>query len=1193
MSAIRQWLQLHGLGECADLFERERIDLQALRHLSEAEIKELGLPLGLRVRLNSAVQNLRAGSPLAEVAPHNGGPEASDLLGHAARVERRQLTVMFCDLVGSTSLAEQIDPEELRDLMRAYQGACTGAVTRYEGHVAQYLGDGLMVYFGWPRAHEDDAERAVRAALEIVKAVKAVPAPAPLCVRIGIATGSVVVGETGGGDASVPKLAVGETPNLASRVQSLAKSDEIVIAATTQRLVGDAFVLRDMGEHALRGIIAPVRTFQVAGASEVDDRFEASHGRSSVPVVGRESELALMQDRWRQVVEGEGQVLAFSGEAGVGKSRIARTLRAQTDGLAHQFLRYQCSPYFANTAFYPIIENLKRAAGIAEEDASELKLGKLEALLARSGTAADDAAPLLAALLSLPGGARYPALDLSAPQQKERTIEVVIGHIRYMATTAPVVVLFEDVHWIDPSTRELLDYLVARIGDARVMLLVTHRPEFSPSWGAHAHVTQHSLNRLSRRQCALLVESISPMPLPEAVIAQIVEKTDGVPLFVEEFTKAVLESKLLVAREGRYVLEGTLEGLRVPATLHDSLMARLDRFLSVKEIAQIGAAIGREFNYELLAAVAPLQEPALGKALDGLVRSELIYQRGSPPKATYTFKHALVQDVAYDSLLRSRRTGLHRHIAQVLETRIAESVDVKPEIVAHHYSAAGLAEQAIPYWLAAGHNATARAAYRESAAHLARGRELLRALVPGQERDKRELDLMLALGESQVRGGEGPQAMKTFELAAELARTLNETEILARAAIGYADACWRPGLPDRAPVRLLHEASRTLGAGDSELKVKVLFWLSLALTMTGAEAEAETASQDAEAMAQRIGVTPSIAALLSRRLVTGRGDPDKLHAKIARAQEALRLTRQAGELHSVLELLPALVVGLAYTGDLPAARTAVEELAPLAEKERQPFYSYYVISSRAGIAFFEGRFVESEALAQKAFGAGESMSGLDAAGLFGVQMFSLRRQQGRLKEVAPLLQHFVNSTPAQATWRPGLALIYADLGMLNEARAEFDQLASNGFSSIPKDSSWLNCMGMLAEVCHMLDDRQQADALHRFLSPYATCNIVAPPLVACYGSASRHLGLLATTLERWEEADRHFVAALDLNHRQGGRPWVAHTQYAHAAMLCSRGMRADRERAIALNAAASAIAGELGMQGLVERAAILQARLGT
>ena len=1190
MTAIHEWLQGLGLGEYAEQFERERIDLETLRQLSDAELKELGLPMGTRVRIRSALGALAA-EPLSEepAAP----PAPAEALGRPSRAERRQLTVMFCDLVGSTSLAEQLDPEELRDLLRAYQAACRGAVERFEGHVAQYLGDGLMIYFGWPQAHENDAERAVRAALDILRAVKEVPAPAPLCVRVGIATGPVVVGETGAGDASVPKLAVGETPNLASRVQGLAGPDEIVIAATTQRIVGETFELRDMGEHALRGIVEPTHTFRVLGTGRVEDRFEAAHGRSAAALVGRESELALLLERWRHAAEGEGQVIVLSGEPGVGKSRIARTLRSQLEGTAHGFLSYQCSPFFANTAFHPVIEHLKRAAGFAEDEPAESKLAKLEALLARSGGASEDAAPVLAALLSLPVEERYPQLELSAPQRKARTIELVIEHVRYMAKSAPVLVLFEDAHWVDPSTRDLLDHLVARIADARVTLIVTHRPEFEPGWATHAHVTQHSLNRLSKRQSALLAERVARKLLPAALVAQIVEKTDGVPLFVEELTKAVVESGALVDAGSRFELAGALEALRIPATLQDSLMARLDRLLPAKEIAQLGAAIGREFGYELLAAVSPMQEPALGEALKSFVRSGLIYQRGAPPQAVYVFKHALVQDAAYDSLLKRKRAELHGRIALALETRFRSIAETEPELVAHHYSAAGAAEKAIPYWLQAGRNATARAAYREAAAHVARGLELLRSLAPGPERGKRQLELMLALGDAELRGGESPRAMRAFEQAAELAQTLHETEALARAATGFAEACWRPGLPDPGPVRLLHDASRALGDADSELKVKVLAWLALALDMTGALADAEATSQRAEEMAQRIGATPSVAVTLSRRMYTGRSHPDNVRRKLERGMEAASLARQAGESHSVMEILPSIITTLAWLGDMPAVHERLEELAPLAQAERQPFYTYYVISLRAGLAFFAGRFAESEKLVQQAFETGASLQGLDAAGLLGVQMFSLRREQGRLREIAPMLQHFVRSTPAAGTWRPGLALIYAELAMLDEARGEFEHLARDDFGAIPDDATWNNCMGMLAEVCHRLGDARRAQTLYGFLAPYARCNMVAPPMVACYGAAARHLGLLATTLRRWDEAERHFEAALAINEKQGGAPWAAHTRHAHAAMLLDRGQPGDRERAASMNAAAAVAANHLGMQGLAARCAALAQRLGS
>jgi class 3 adenylate cyclase/tetratricopeptide (TPR) repeat protein/ABC-type transport system involved in cytochrome c biogenesis ATPase subunit len=1180
MTPIRPWLESQGLGDYAELFERERIDLETLRHVSDAELKELGLPMGPRVRLRNALE-----AP-ADAPPRDETPAAS---GRHARAERRQLTVMFCDLVGSTSLAEALDPEELRELMRAYQETCGAAVARYAGHVAQYLGDGLMVYFGWPQAHEDDAERAVRAALDIVQDVKKVAAPAPMQVRVGIATGPVVVGETGAGDASIPKVAVGETPNLASRVQGLAQPDEIVIAATTQRLVGQAFELHDLGEQALRGILEPVRAYRVLAAGSAEDRFAARRGRSAAPLVGRDSELALLEERWRQALDGEGQVVVLSGEAGIGKSRIARSLRGRLEPEAHAFLSYQCSPFFANTAFHPVIEHLKRAAGFLEEEPAESKLGKLEALLERSGGAAPDAVPMMAALLSLPTGERYAPLELSPAQRKERTIALVTEHVLYLAQAAPVLALFEDAHWIDPSTRELLDRLVARVADARVMLIVTHRPELDARWGAHAHITVHSLNRLSRRQCAQLAGDVAPKPLPEAVLAQIIEKTDGVPLFVEELTKAVLESELLVDAGGRYELRGELEALRIPATLHDSLVARLDRLLPVKEIAQIGAAIGREFSYELLAAVAPLPEAELERALESFVRSELVYRRGAGPQAVYVFKHALVQDAAYDSLLKRKRAELHARIAQAIETRFPDKAETEPELVAHHYSAAGAAQRALPHWLRAGRNATARAAYREAAAHLARGLHLLEGLTPGAERDALELQLLLESGEAQLRGGESTQAMRDFERAAELARTLRESESLARAASGFAEASWRPGLPDETPVRLLLEANRVLGEADSETKVKVLAWLAVALEMTGAAAEAEAASQQAEAMAERVAIPVSVMAALARR-PGARREMAWVEAHTARAQRAAALARQTGEMHSVLEVLPTLINSLARLGDMPGARQRTEEMAPLAEQERQPFYTYSVISSRAAVAFFEGRFAECEALAQQAFAAGESLRGLDAAGLLGVQMFSLRREQGRLAEVAPLLRQFVQTNPAESAWRPGLALMYAELGMLAEARAELEHLARDAFAGIPEDASWLNCMAMLAEVCHAVADTAHANTLYQLMHPHAGGNVVAPPLVACYGAMARHLGLLATTMRRWEDAERHYEAALELNARQGGRPWVAHTQHAYAGMLLARGEAG--ERAAALNAAALATARELGMQGLAARAAALQERLG-
>ena len=766
MNSIREWLQAFGLEEYVELFERERIDLATVRHLSDKDLRELGLPLGPRVRLRMAVETL---TPAPVIEPPSPTP----------RAERRILTVMFCDLVGSTTLAERLDPEELRDLMRAYQGVCSEAVVRFEGHVAQYLGDGLMVYFGWPTAHEDDVERAVRAGLAIVLDVKRVAAPAPLRVRIGIATGPVVVGETGAGDASVPKMAIGETPNLAARVQGLAGPDELVIAAATRRLLGTGFDLEDLGAHVLKGIVEPVRAFRVLAARPVVDRFEATHGTRLTPLVGRESELALLLDRWQHATEGQGQVVVLLGEPGMGKSRVVRAFQERIAAEAPTWVQYQCSPFFTNTAFYPVIEQLKRAAGFSDDDSIEDRLDKLESLLDRSGGAVADAQPLLAALLSVPSEGRYPRLDLSPLRQKERTIEVISQGLGRLTAMAPLLAVFEDVHWIDPSTLELVTNLIARIPDWRVLLLVTHRPEFEPPWGGRrAHVTLHSLNRLSRSQSALMAGRVAQKTLPETLIAKIVDKTDGVPLFVEELTKAVLESGMPVGADvGSAFPSPPPPLLAIPTTLHDSLMARLDRLGTAKETAQLGATLGREFGYELIEAVSALDAASLQQALAKLVDAELLYRRGEPPQARYVFKHALIQDAAYQSLLKSTRQQYHEKIARAIEERLPETIETQPELLAHHYTEAGRPAQAFPYWQDAGRRAVQRSANVEAISHLTRGLELLKTLPDNPEHARRELTLLIALGVPlrAIKGFAAPEVGKAYARALELCQREEET----------------------------------------------------------------------------------------------------------------------------------------------------------------------------------------------------------------------------------------------------------------------------------------------------------------------------------------------------------------------------------------------------------------------------------
>jgi class 3 adenylate cyclase/tetratricopeptide (TPR) repeat protein len=780
VTGIQDWLEEHGLERYAAVFAEHEITLELLPGLTESDIDRLGLTTGPRRRLLIAVQALRARMRAQRSLQSADTPaEQRDISYHA---ERRQLTVMFCDLVRSAALSERIDPEELHGLMQVYGKACGEVVTRYEGHVAQYRGDALMVYFGWPTAHEDDAERGVRAALDIVQGVKSVNVTPPLAVHIGVATGTVVVGEISRTDDAEAKLAVGETPNLAARLQELAGPDEIVIAPATRRLVGAAFELSDLGAHSLKGIAQPVRAWRVDSVHRLEGRFEAARGRVALtPLVGREQEVNLLLDRWALAQEGEGQVVLLSGEPGIGKSRILSALRTRLERQGAQTLRFQCSPYYVNSAFWPSIDNFERALKFGRDDTPQSKLDKLEALIVTDYGRPLSDVRFVASMLSIPCEERYGALPLTPQKHKDETLRALVDLTEAAARKQPSAMLFEDLHWADPTTLEVLDLLIDRVRHFSLLILLTHRPEFQSRWGAHGHVTGLNLSKLTRAQSSDMVSQLAGgKALPGDLLEQIVAKTDGVPLFVEELTKSVLESGELKEAGDRYEYVGAAHTTPIPATLRDSLMARLDRFMPVKEIAQIGAAIGREFSYELIEAVAPRTKGDLDSALQQLTDSGLAFRRGTPPDATYTFKHALVQDAAYDSLLKSRRQALHAKIARVLEEHFPAIKDTEPELLAHHLTAAGQTEAAIGYWQKAGKLALKRLALNEAISHLNKGMELIGTLPKSAQRDANELDLRTPLGAAWMarKGWAASEVWSSFHPALGLAKSLGRHETL-------------------------------------------------------------------------------------------------------------------------------------------------------------------------------------------------------------------------------------------------------------------------------------------------------------------------------------------------------------------------------------------------------------------------------
>ena len=847
MKGIAEWLASIGLSEYAQRFAENAIDLSVVRDLTEQDLKDLGVLLGHRRKILRAIAELGGVAPAAtETATE---PVSRD------DAERRHLTVMICDLVGSTALSARLDPEDMGAVIDAFQAACARITLAYDGFLADFRGDGILAYFGYPIAHEDDAERTVRAGLDIIAAVARLETRAaePLAVRIGIATGVVVIGELSREGALREHAVVGETPNVAARLLALAEPGTIVVAASTRRLLGDLFRLRDLGRHEVKGIAEPVAAWVAEGVSDSESRFEAVRATGLTDLIGREDELYFLLERQRLAWKGEGQVVLISGEPGIGKSRLVAALAERIAGELHTRLRYQCSPYHTNSALHPFIAQLERAAGFKADDTSEQRFDKLEAVLAMGGSRVQGVAALFAALLSIPFGERYPPLALSPTQQRRRTLAALLDQFEGLARRQPILFVFEDANWADATSLELLDLMVERVRQLPVLALFTFRPEFEPPWVGLPNVGTLPLGRLDSNDVESMIARVTGGRVPPAeVMKQIVAKTDGNPLFVEELTKAVLEAGILVEDAEGYRLDGPLLPLAIPATLQDSLMSRLDRLAPVREIAQFGAAIGRDFSYSLLRAVVGRDETALKHALAQLEQAELLFRRGELPEAVYSFKHALVRDAAYESLLKSRRQQLHGQIARALEERFADIVASQPEIVAHHFTAAGLVEPAIDYWLKAGQQAARRSANAEALNHLARGLELLPKIDDPMLRNKSELLLQTSLGHSlrAIKGWSIDSVKHAYTRALQLCKESGFDEHTLPAVFGLWTWNFLRAALGEAQAVAEHLVNTAENADDSVFKVLAHEALGFTLFARGKFAAAHAALEHSISMCE-------------------------------------------------------------------------------------------------------------------------------------------------------------------------------------------------------------------------------------------------------------------------------------------------------------------------------------------------------
>ena len=1122
----------------------------------------------------------------ARVASEQTDPEV-------AEGERKTVTALFADIKGSTELAQDLDPEEASAIIDPALKLMIEAVRRYDGYVVQSTGDGIFAMFGAPLAHEDHPQRALYAALRMQEDLRRYAATlrergfAPIEIRVGVNTGEVVVRaiQTAAGRAEYTPI--GHSTNLASRMQTVAATGTIAATEDTRKLCEGYFTFRSLGPTRVKGVSEPVNVHEVTGLGPLRTRLQASARRGLSTFVGREAELVQMKRALELAKSGRGQIVAAVGEAGVGKSRLFFEFQAvgQPGCLVLETLSVS---HGKASAYLPLIDLLKNYFEIIPDDDARRRREKIAGKILILDRALEDTLPYVFTLLEV--AESDDQLARMEPEiRRRRTLDAIKRLLLRESLNQPLIAIFEDLHWLDDGSRALLNLLADSIGSARVLMLVNYRPEFTHNWGNRTYYTQLRLDPLGAESgeemlTALLDDGRDLVALKRVII----EKTAGNPFFVEEIVQALFEQGALV-RNGSIKLAKSLNTIQIPSTVQAVLASRIDRLPPAqKDLLQTLAVIGKEFPFGLVREVSGKADDELQRLLSGLQVAEFIYEQPAISDVAYIFKHALSQQVAAGSALLERRRVLHERVARVLEAQFPEIVETQPELIALHYTEAGLGAQAIPYWQRAGERALHRWANLEAISHLKRGLELLGSRIEPSESNSsageaQRYSLLLPLGEAQGRAGEYLEARETLLRAARVAESMGSIEGVVRAALALAHIAYEVGLPVHEAISLFEQALQRLGPEDSRLKAKTLGGLARSLGSTGEQQKLKVYAPMAVAMARRIG-DPELIGYSLIGMIFALMDPEHAEQRLALATELQDLAKVSDLADSDRHSAPFWRgYCLLELGDMAGAEAEFERWRRVLEETKQPLHLSLVAIVDAMRSLMRGRFEESERQAQHAFSIGQGLQVETAAGVFGLQMFVLRREQGRLKEVEPAVRLFIQQHSATAAWRPGLAVIYSELGRTADARAEFENLAQHDFADLPRDAVWMGTMTYLVDVCNFLGDQARAESLYRILLPYAGRNVVVSTAAACYGALSRYLGALATTLERWDDAARHFEDALAMNARMDARPWLAHTQEQYATMLLARRQSGDLDKAAALLDAALITTRELGMRALEER----------
>jgi class 3 adenylate cyclase/DNA-binding CsgD family transcriptional regulator/DNA-binding transcriptional ArsR family regulator len=1117
---------------------------------------------------------------------------ADKILANRGRLEgeRKLVTVLFADIAGYTALGAQLGEEALFAIMDELYELFIHEVHRYEGTVNELTGDGIVAFFGAPLAVEQAPQRAVRAALALqAVAVRyesrlAYEADLRLQLRVGLNTGPVIVG-TVGNDLRMDYKAVGNTVNLAARMEQTATPGSIQITEHTYKLIVGYFDCDDLGFVSIKGLSGKTHVYRVTGEHGVRARIDVASERGFTRLVGREHELNLLRQCYTQVQDGRGQAVSIIADAGLGKSRLLYEFRQTLADADFTWLDGRCYPYGTAMAYLPIVDLLKQIFQIDTNDSNEDIRRKVHAGLEKLNAEVQTAAPYLLHLLATDGDDSVLA-EMSPEAVKHHAFEALRWLVLEMAPQRPLVLAIEDLHWIDKTSAEWITFLLEHIAGSGVMLVCTYRPDFATTWSRKSYHHVISLTRLEHQESVQMLTALLGPPatrIQETLATLVLDRAEGVPFFLEELVKSLQESGAIELVEEQWRLKPGERAVQLPDTVDEVLMARIDRLSEdAKSVLQLGSVIGREFDWELLREIAGLSDQALAVHLAALTDAELLYARGLPPKTTYMFKHAFTQEAAYRSLLTTRRRQWHHLVAVTLEALFPDRLEEYYGQLAYHYIEAAAdddMDKAIEYAGRAGERYMTLPAYTEAVRFYHMALETLHR--QAQVDEARHCALQLALGEAQRKAGEHVQALDTLQRAADSARQLAAVEELARAAIEFEQATWGGRVPAEPAVHLLQDALTRLGEADGPLLAKVLGSLARARLFAGDPEHAAADARRAVKLARRAG-DPGVLAFNLHTFLHIPWGPEEVEERLADATEMLQLAKVANDEELVGNAHGWRLMCLIEMGDIRAVDDAIAAYVQSVDKLQQPAYFYFITAYRTMRALLAGDFEAAEQLTLHVLTLGQQVEVESVEGIFGLLMFTLRREQGRLKEVEPALKHFMKQHGAAAAWRPGLALIYREFGRQREARREFEVLAQHDFADLPRDTLWVGCMVYLTEVCAFLGDAARAAILYALLRPYAGRAIYSGGAV-CYGAASRYLGLLATTMAYWDEAERHFKDAMAMNTGMEARPWLAHTQHDYAAMLLTRNRPGDGDTATALFDEALRTARELGMRALEDR----------